>query len=83
MDNFLRPVLIKRGTDLPLLLILLGVIGGLLAFGVLGLFLGSRDPGRYVHLAATLGCRGKKIACGACFETGSERRRRSSRLLVS
>jgi predicted PurR-regulated permease PerM len=40
MDNFLRPVLIKRGADLPLLLILLGVIGGLLAFGVLGLFLG-------------------------------------------
>jgi predicted PurR-regulated permease PerM len=40
MDNILRPVLIKRGADLPLLLILLGVIGGLLAFGLLGLFLG-------------------------------------------
>ena len=40
MDNFLRPVLIRRGADLPLLLIILGVIGGLLAFGVLGLFLG-------------------------------------------
>jgi predicted PurR-regulated permease PerM len=40
MDNILRPVLIKRGADLPLLLILLGVIGGLLSFGLLGLFLG-------------------------------------------
>jgi len=40
MDNFLRPVLIRRGADLPLLLILVGVIGGLLAFGLLGLFLG-------------------------------------------
>lgn len=40
MDNVLRPILIKRGADLPLLLILLGVIGGLVAFGVLGLFLG-------------------------------------------
>ena len=40
MDNFLRPILIKRGADLPLLLILVGVIGGLVAFGVLGLFLG-------------------------------------------
>ena len=40
MDNFLRPILIKRGADLPLLLILVGVIGGLIAFGVLGLFLG-------------------------------------------
>lgn len=40
MDNFLRPFLIKRGADLPLLLILVGVIGGLLSFGLLGLFLG-------------------------------------------
>ena len=40
MDNFLRPFLIKRGADLPLLLVLAGVIGGLLSFGLLGLFLG-------------------------------------------
>jgi len=40
MDNFLRPLLIKRGADLPLLLILAGVIGGLLSFGILGLFVG-------------------------------------------
>ncbi len=40
LDNFLRPVLIKRGADLPLLLIMLGVIGGLLAFGLVGLFVG-------------------------------------------
>ncbi len=40
LDNVLRPFLIKRGADLPLLLILTGVIGGLLSFGLLGLFLG-------------------------------------------
>lgn len=39
-DNVLRPVLIKRGADLPLLLIFTGVIGGLIAFGVIGLFIG-------------------------------------------
>ena len=39
-DNFLRPMLIKRGADLPLLLIFAGVIGGLIAFGVIGLFIG-------------------------------------------
>jgi predicted PurR-regulated permease PerM len=39
-DNFLRPLLIKRGADLPLLLIFAGVIGGLVAVGVLGLFIG-------------------------------------------
>jgi predicted PurR-regulated permease PerM len=40
MDNVLRPVLIKRGADLPLLLIFAGVIGGLLAFGLVGIFVG-------------------------------------------
>jgi predicted PurR-regulated permease PerM len=39
-DNFLRPLLIKQGADLPLLLIFAGVIGGLLAFGIIGLFIG-------------------------------------------
>jgi predicted PurR-regulated permease PerM len=40
MDNFVRPILISRGVDLPLLLIIGGVIGGLVAFGVIGLFVG-------------------------------------------
>lgn len=40
LDSVLRPFLIKRGANLPLLLILTGVIGGLLSFGLLGLFLG-------------------------------------------
>jgi predicted PurR-regulated permease PerM len=40
LDNFLRPVLIRRGVDLPLLLIIAGVIGGLVGFGVVGLFVG-------------------------------------------
>jgi predicted PurR-regulated permease PerM len=39
-DNLLRPVLIRRGADLPLLLIFAGVIGGLIAFGIIGLFIG-------------------------------------------
>ena len=39
-DNVLRPYLISRGSDLPLILILFGVAGGAVAFGVLGLFLG-------------------------------------------
>jgi predicted PurR-regulated permease PerM len=40
MDNFLRPALIKRSADLPLVLIFAGVVGGLIAFGVIGLFIG-------------------------------------------
>jgi len=40
LDGVLRPYLIRMGADLPLMLILPGVIGGLIAFGVLGLFVG-------------------------------------------
>ncbi len=40
IDNIIRPLLIRKGVDLPLLLILTGVIGGLIAFGILGLFIG-------------------------------------------
>jgi len=40
MDNFLRPILIKKGADLPLLLIFAGVVGGLIAFGLIGIFVG-------------------------------------------
>ena len=40
MDNILRPILIRRGADLPMLLIFAGVIGGLIAFGIVGLFVG-------------------------------------------
>jgi predicted PurR-regulated permease PerM len=47
LDNLLRPLLIRRGVQLPLLLIIAGVIGGLISFGVVGLFVGP------VVLAAT------------------------------
>ena len=40
LDNVLRPVLIRLGAVLPLLLIFAGVIGGLLAFGLVGIFVG-------------------------------------------
>jgi predicted PurR-regulated permease PerM len=40
VDNILRPYFIKKGVDLPLWLIFSGVMGGLLAFGVIGLFMG-------------------------------------------
>jgi len=40
VDNILRPVLIKQEVDLPLLLIIVGVVGGMIAFGFVGIFLG-------------------------------------------
>jgi predicted PurR-regulated permease PerM len=40
LENVLRPYLITRGSSLPGLLVLLGMLGGLTAFGFLGIFLG-------------------------------------------
>jgi predicted PurR-regulated permease PerM len=40
LDNIVRPLLIRKGAHLPMLLLLAGVIGGLIAFGLVGIFLG-------------------------------------------
>ena len=40
LDNVVRPALIRLGADLPVLLIFAGVVGGLLAFGLVGIFIG-------------------------------------------
>jgi predicted PurR-regulated permease PerM len=56
IDNIIRPLLIRRGADLPLLLIFAGVVGGLIAFGIIGLFIGP------VVLAVTYTLLGKWVA---------------------
>lgn len=40
-DNVLKPLLLGRGVDAPMLVILLGAIGGMIIWGILGLFIGS------------------------------------------
>ncbi|RPI70978.1 MAG: AI-2E family transporter YdiK [Geobacteraceae bacterium] len=40
MDNFLKPILIKRSANISLVTVFVGVIGGLIAFGVIGIFIG-------------------------------------------
>ena len=40
-DSFLKPIFLGRGVDVPMLVILLGAIGGMVVFGILGLFIGS------------------------------------------
>jgi predicted PurR-regulated permease PerM len=39
-DNFLRPILMTKGGGLPMLLMFAGVMGGLIAFGLIGIFVG-------------------------------------------
>jgi predicted PurR-regulated permease PerM len=40
IDNVIRPLIISRGSVLPFILVLLGVLGGIAAFGLIGVFLG-------------------------------------------
>jgi predicted PurR-regulated permease PerM len=40
IDNFVKPWLISQGSNLPFILIFLGVVGGALTFGFIGVFLG-------------------------------------------
>lgn len=65
VDNFLKPLLISRGTSLPLALVFLGVFGGLLSFGFLGLVLGP------VFLAASI------AMCQAWLRPAARRVRKS------
>ena len=39
-DNVLKPILMGRGLNTPMLVIFIGVLGGMLAHGILGLFVG-------------------------------------------
>lgn len=40
VDNLIRPIVISNATDIPFLLVMFGVLGGLAAFGLVGVFLG-------------------------------------------
>ena len=40
-DSLLKPIFLGRGVDVPMLVVLLGAIGGMIAFGILGLFVGA------------------------------------------
>ena len=40
VDNFLRPILMARGLNTPMPVIMIGAMGGTLAYGIVGLFFG-------------------------------------------
>ncbi len=40
-DNFLKPILLGKGLQTPMIVILIGTIGGLLLHGIIGLFIGA------------------------------------------
>jgi predicted PurR-regulated permease PerM len=40
VDNLVRPIVISSATQIPFLLVMFGVLGGVAAFGLVGLFIG-------------------------------------------
>jgi len=54
-DNFLRPLLISGRVEVPTLAVFVGVMGGLSAFGFIGLFIGPIVLGLLVALFASSG----------------------------
>jgi len=40
-DSFLKPLMMGRGLDIPMPVILIGAIGGMIAMGIVGLFAGA------------------------------------------
>jgi predicted PurR-regulated permease PerM len=52
-DNVLKPILLGRGVDLPALIVLIGAIGGMIAYGIVGLFLGAVILGLGYTIAST------------------------------
>ncbi len=50
LDNILRPLVMARGLETPMLIILIGVIGGTISYGITGL-LDSRAPWRRLQRA--------------------------------
>jgi hypothetical protein len=50
VDNFIRPWLVSLGAEMPLIVIFLGVLGGFIAFGFLGLFIGPTLLGVFYQL---------------------------------
>jgi predicted PurR-regulated permease PerM len=41
LDNILKPILLGRGVDVPMIIIFVGAIGGFLSSGIIGLFMGA------------------------------------------
>jgi predicted PurR-regulated permease PerM len=73
LDNVIRPILIRRGADLPLLLIMAGVIGGLIGFGLVGLFVGPVLLAvTYTQLSAWIAEQDATPGAGAATPAGTE-----------
>ena len=75
LDNVLRPILMTKGADLPMLLMFAGVIGGLLAFGLIGIFVGPVVLAvSYTLLVAWMGERPDALPRARCHDSAQRER---------
>ena len=66
IDNVLKPILMGRGSKLPVIVIFLGVVGGTLAYGLIGVFVGPVILAvGYVLFGAWLEAAGKRSGADA------------------
>ena len=89
VDNFLKPMIISRGSALPFVLVLLGVLGGAVAFGFVGVFLGpvllAVGYALMKEWAVGYGAGGNDRCCGgqgrdASYEASPPRRERPANI---
>jgi predicted PurR-regulated permease PerM len=92
LDNFLRPFVMAHGLKTPMLIILVGVIGGVLTHGVIGLFIGhclgaadglGAGRARCIETAVTVAVTIRGVFCPAAWQrhprAAARRRRRAGR----
>ena len=59
-DSVIKPLLMGRGIEVPMLVMLLGSIGGMIAFGIIGLFIGSVALAITYKITIALGTRNEE-----------------------
>ena len=73
-DNILKPLMLGRGVDAPMPVILLGALGGMATGGIIGLFLGSvmLALGYQLFMAWVYSDNGKEEAADVCEQASAE-----------
>jgi predicted PurR-regulated permease PerM len=64
-DNILKPLMLGRGVDVPMPVILLGALGGMASGGILGMFVGRDRIGARIRALQQLACYQSRFGTGA------------------
>ncbi len=73
IDNVIKPLMISRGVSTPMIIVMFGVFGGALAFGLIGLFIGPTVLAVGYTLVQEWGASPAKLAAAAAAATGESK----------